>query len=369
MSIAPYELKDGTKRYRVRYTHPDGTRTDKRGFTSKTAARKWEASIISGKTPMPARNEQPLHAYGELYLKTLKGKSANTIDLHTIALNKHVLPRWGRSTPSSITHQAIQQWVTETASSNSQATRNLAVLSGLLRLSGLSKKELPTQDVIKPAKAQQRNVYLSYTQLCTLAKECGTYEGIVLTLGMVGMRWGELAGLRVRDWDSKQQLLHLTQSATIVRGKLTLGPTKGGKPRTVIVPQKAATFIDAATLHRAGDSPIWPRRNGGYMLRPKGKSWFDGALKRVRAKDEAFPTLRLHDLRHTAASLMVQSGAHVKLIQHQLGHASAAMTLDVYSDLYPEDLSSLRDAMNQKFSGQDVGTTPDLSSETAGHGG
>lgn len=356
MSIASYELKNGAKRYRVRYTLADGTRTDKRGFTSKAQARKWEAEIISGTRPTPGGREQPLSTYKDLYLKALKGKSANTIDVFTIALNKHVLPRWGRTTPSNVTPQAVQMWISESANSNSQATRNLAVLSSLLRLSGMAKKDLPTQDVIKPSKAAQRNVYLTYPQLCAFAKEAKTYEGIILTLGMVGMRWGELAGLRVRDWDSERQVLHLSQSATIVRGKLVLGPTKGGKPRTVIVPQKVVPFIDQATRGRGKDTPIWPRSNGGYMLRPKGSSWFDGALTRVRAKDETFPLLSLHDLRHTAASLMVQSGAHVKLIQHQLGHASAAMTLDTYADLYPEDLSGLRAAMNRSFGGQDVGT-------------
>lgn len=53
-----------------------------------------------------------------------------------------------------------------------------------------------------------------------------------------------------------------------------------------------------------------------------------------------------HDLRHTAASLAVQAGANVKTIQRMLGHTSAAMTLDVYSDLFDTDLDSVSDALN-----------------------
>ena len=53
-----------------------------------------------------------------------------------------------------------------------------------------------------------------------------------------------------------------------------------------------------------------------------------------------------HDLRHTAASLAVASGANVKSVQRMLGHASAAMTLDVYSGLFDDDLSALADRMD-----------------------
>ena len=53
-----------------------------------------------------------------------------------------------------------------------------------------------------------------------------------------------------------------------------------------------------------------------------------------------------HDLRHTAASLAVSAGANVKAVQRMLGHASAAMTLDVYADLFDDDLDAVADALD-----------------------
>ena len=53
-----------------------------------------------------------------------------------------------------------------------------------------------------------------------------------------------------------------------------------------------------------------------------------------------------HCLRHTAASLAISSGAHVKVVQRMLGHASAAMTLDVYADLFDSDLDSVAVSMD-----------------------
>jgi integrase len=51
-----------------------------------------------------------------------------------------------------------------------------------------------------------------------------------------------------------------------------------------------------------------------------------------------------HDLRHTAASLAVSAGANVKAVQKMLGHASAAMTLDIYADLFDDDLEAVATA-------------------------
>lgn len=51
--------------------------------------------------------------------------------------------------------------------------------------------------------------------------------------------------------------------------------------------------------------------------------------------------LRLYDLRHTAASLMIRQGASVKAVQRQLGHATASITLDVYGHLFPDELDAL----------------------------
>ena len=64
--------------------------------------------------------------------------------------------------------------------------------------------------------------------------------------------------------------------------------------------------------------------------------------------DDRFPRVTVHDLRHTAASLAISAGANVKVVQRMLGHASAAMTLDVYADLFSDDLGAVADAHDEK---------------------
>lgn len=61
-----------------------------------------------------------------------------------------------------------------------------------------------------------------------------------------------------------------------------------------------------------------------------------------------------HDLRHTAASLAVSAGANVKAVQRMLGHASAAMTLDTYADLFDDDLDAVAVGLDEARSGRIV---------------
>jgi integrase len=59
--------------------------------------------------------------------------------------------------------------------------------------------------------------------------------------------------------------------------------------------------------------------------------------------------LRMHDLRHTAASLMIREGATIKAVQKALGHKSAKVTLDRYGHLYPDELAALAERLDRAF--------------------
>jgi integrase len=82
----------------------------------------------------------------------------------------------------------------------------------------------------------------------------------------------------------------------------------------------------------------------GHALRLR--NWrariFDPACQRAQLRG-----VTPHDLRHTAASLAIQNGANVKVVQRMLGHASAAMTLDVYAGLFRDDLDNVADALDR----------------------
>jgi integrase len=87
--------------------------------------------------------------------------------------------------------------------------------------------------------------------------------------------------------------------------------------------------------------------NGGYLAPPTNKSWMSGAVERCQKADKTFPRITAHALRYTAASLAASAGANVKVVQRTLGHASAAMTLDVYAELFDDDFTQVADKLSE----------------------
>jgi len=70
-------------------------------------------------------------------------------------------------------------------------------------------------------------------------------------------------------------------------------------------------------------------------------------VERCQKADETFPRTTAQALGHTAASLAVSAGANVKVVQRMLGHASTAMTLDVYADLFDNDFTQVADKLSE----------------------
>ena len=160
-------------------------------------------------------------------------------------------------------------------------------------------------------------------------------------LAYTGLRWSELVGLRVKHIDFERRRIRVSENAAEVHG----GTTKSNKPRFVPIPAFILDELEAHTAGAKNDALVFPGRDGEHMRRPRtragSKSWFKTAL--IGAGLER---MTIHDLRHTAASLAIQSGAHVKTVQRMLGHASAAMTLDIYADLFDTDLDSVAEALH-----------------------
>lgn len=201
-----------------------------------------------------------------------------------------------------------------------------------------------------PRKRRKRHVYLTIDQLLALADASDWRRPIVLTLGLCGLRWGELVGLQVGDVDLDRQRIHVRRSATEVNHEIVVDAPKTGEERTVIFPRLLRPCLEEACNGRRQSDLLFPdRRTGSYLRKTHGScstsSWFYWAKKRSFG-DEIADSMTIHDLRHTCASLLVHAGANVKAVQRQLGHKSATMTLDVYADLFDDDLDAVGDAMD-----------------------
>ena len=174
------------------------------------------------------------------------------------------------------------------------------------------------------------------------------------------MRWGELAALRVRDVDLERHRLHIGASASTVAGKVVVSDPKTYDARSIMYPEALDAMMRRRCEGKSDDDLLFdaPHRPGEYLsladCPTSHDGWFSVALRRAGI-DRGHMTV--HDLRHTAASLMVSAGANVKAVQRQLGHRSAAMTLDTYADLFDADLDDLSAAMSDMLAREHVGKT------------
>ena len=175
----------------------------------------------------------------------------------------------------------------------------------------------------------------------------GGVGSLVLLLGVAGLRWGEAAALRVRDVNFLRRRVVLHENAVAVGGRTYVGTLKTGHHRSVALPAFVVDELAATCADKDRDELIWPARDGEYLAPPTNKSWLAGAVEGCQKADKTFPRVTAHALRHTAASLAIASGANPKVVQRMLGHASAAMTLDVYADLFDSDSTAVADKLSE----------------------
>lgn len=135
----------------------------------------------------------------------------------------------------------------------------------------------------------------------------------------------------------------------MVGGKIFVGTAKSHERRTVLCPQFLAAAFKEACKDKYRDDLVFPDPNGTYMRPPHtGKnrvSWMDAAVQSANVS-----RVKPHDLRHTAASFAVSAGTNVKAVQRMLGHSSTAMTLDVYAELFDDDLDAVAIALDAAVS-------------------
>jgi integrase len=352
-TIEKYQLKSGATLYAVRYRKPDNKQTMKRGFPTKRDAQEFANSVevkkLRGEYIAPTVGKTTIAELGPRWLERQRGHLKISVLMnYQTAWRIHVEPRWAHKRIAEIQYTEVQAWVSDmkTHLSTSSVVRIYTVLAKILDdcvRDGMLVKN-PARGVRLPKRPPTHNTYLTRPQLRLLADECGEYRSLVLLLGTGGLRWSEAAALRVSDIDVPQRRIRLHTSVTRTPDGPAAGTLKSNRNRVVVLPQFVIDALAQTCEGKQHGDLMWPSETRSYLSSPSSSgSWLSRAVRRCQEKDPTFPRVTAHALRHTAASLAIQARANPKVVQRMLGHASAAMTLDVYADLFETDLVTVAD--------------------------
>ena len=173
-----------------------------------------------------------------------------------------------------------------------------------------------------------------------------------------GLRRGELCGLRWEDVDLTGSVVRINRTRIVVDGKAidSVPKTAAGR-RSIPLDPSLVTILRAhkATQSREKLASGGAYDDGGYLLADElGEPYYPDSLSTWfdrKVKSLGLPRIRLHDTRHTAASLMLASGVPVNVVSEMLGHSSAATTLAIYAHVMPGQAAEAGAALSASLLG------------------
>lgn len=367
MASIDRRTRQGRDVWRVRYRTPDGLQRNKT-FARRVDADRFLVTVEAAKLDRtfvdPANARETLGVWADHWLAGQVHVKPSTLARYQGIVRKQILPEWALVELGSITPGRVQRWVAAlTADLSAASVRKVVqvfslILDGAVNEGRLSRN--PARGVNLPRVVKQEHRYLTHRQVAELANDCGypndvskhvshaereneTYRLVVLFLAYTGVRWGEMAALRVSRLDLEKRRAVIAQSVTPVQGRgLVWGTPKSHQRRSVPIPKFLAEELAPLIDGKVSDGLVFPSVRSGEPIRVTA---FKRTFRRA-AEAIGVPDLHPHDLRHTAASLSIAAGADVKVVQQMLGHASATMTLDLYGHLFDDRLDDVADALD-----------------------
>ncbi len=279
-------------------------------------------------------------------------------------LNNHVLPAFGHVKLQKLTTRHIDTlYVSKLkegyASETIRAIHRMlhAAFDDAVRWKRISSNVC---DDVKPPRPEQHETQTltkeQSKQLLEADKEHRLRALLTLALA-TGMRRGELLGLEWRDIDFEERSLYIQRTINRIgkKGIVVSEPKTVKSKSKIMLPQFA---IDALQSHReqqeekrkeAGkawyeNDLVFPNSIGKFLEPGRLHIWFKKLLK-----EAGLPDMRFHDLRHSAATILLGMGVHPKLVQELLRHSNISMTMDRYSHVLPSMQRKMMDDFDDFF--------------------
>lgn len=228
---------------------------------------------------------------------------------------------------------------------------NAAVRAGHIPANPCSGLRMPRDD------DPREMVMLTREEFAHLLRNVTEYwQPLVRFLAASGARWGEVTAMRPTDVDRACGTVNIRQSWKQGVGGYRLGSTKTSRSkRTINVPESVLTTLDYSKEYLFVNRDGGPVRAQGFYSRvwvpALERSWPSRDADGNEIKNPLRP--RVHDLRHSAASWMIQAGVPLAVVQQHLGHESITTTVNTYGHLDRRSMAAAAEAIDDVLRGCD----------------
>lgn len=239
--------KLGKGRWQARYVDPTG-RMRSRNFPRESEAKQFLVSVekdkLLGDWFDPDRGQTQFQVYADKWVQTKLDVRPRTLINIEGRIQNHLIPAFGERAIGSIRPDEVRTWVSElTRSDLSPATVRAIylVFSQIMKTATIDRyiSRSPCVGVsLPPLGSHEEMHFLSAEEVRLLAETITPqFRTLIYTAAYMGLRAGELLGLRLERINLLHGSLHVSVSLSEVRGQLQIGPTKTGRPRTLLIPR------------------------------------------------------------------------------------------------------------------------------------
>lgn len=368
MSIHKRDTTRGT-RYDVRLRNAEG-KTYTRTFRTKDEAKAYERAELTardrGDWIDPAARARTYEQVAVEWMASNPSKRPSTRARDRSALERHIFPAIGAQRIGSVVPRDIQGLVTAMSATLGPATvaRNYNVTAAVFRYAAdrdyIAKSPCRT---VKLPRIERTAVHVfTPDELARLAEAMPAEHAPMVWIGaLLGLRWGEVAALRVVDVDLLGRELHVRRTVTQdERGHTSIGvPKSDAGTRTLSVPgplvEVIAAHLAAAGLTAAdGDALLFPDARGGPLVPSnwRRRVWLPATVAiGLGTLDDHnhYEGPTFHDLRRTSATGLVAAGVDVKTAQSRLGHSQVRLTLELYAQAVTEQDRKASDTLADRL--------------------
>ncbi len=268
-----------------------------------------------------------------------------------VDLRRHILPTFGARALASVRPSDVQAWVRGRSAVLAPATveRTYRCLASIFRSAVRDRllSSSPCVDIRLPRKHPRQVTLLASEQVLALVAALpDRYKALVVLAAGTGLRQGEAFGVTLDEIDWLRRTLAVRhQLSQVGAAPPVLAPPKtASSHRTVPLPNVVLESLAEHLRHfQPGPHQLVFTNSRGEPLR---RTRFGDSVWRPARQRAGLPGVCFHDLRHTYASLLIQHGESVKVVQARLGHASASETLDTYAHLWPDSEDRTRVAVD-----------------------